>query len=147
MKYSSARQGRTFVIRLEDGDVVHEQIEWLAREEKIVAGALIILGGADAKSTLVVGPEDGRARSITPMTEHLENVHEVAGTGTLFVDEQGNPALHMHMACGRNDKSITGCIRQGVKVWQVMEVILFEIIDTTALRAADPDLGLNLLQP
>ena len=32
MKYSQARQGRTFVIRLEDGDIVHEKIEQFARE-------------------------------------------------------------------------------------------------------------------
>jgi predicted DNA-binding protein with PD1-like motif len=76
----------------------------------------------------------------------LSDVHEVAGAGTLFPDENGNPILHMHMACGREASSITGCIRQGVKVWQVMEVILFELTGTTAIRALDPRLGFNLLQ-
>lgn len=27
MKYSEAKQGRIFVIRLEDGDIVHEELE------------------------------------------------------------------------------------------------------------------------
>ena len=27
MKYSEAKQGRVFIIRLEDGDVLHESIE------------------------------------------------------------------------------------------------------------------------
>ena len=47
MKYSQAKQGRVFVIRLEDGDVVHEEIEKFAREKGIKAAALIIIGGAD----------------------------------------------------------------------------------------------------
>ena len=33
MKYSQAEQGRTFVIRLEDGDVLHEKIEQFARKQ------------------------------------------------------------------------------------------------------------------
>ena len=35
MKYSQAKQGRVFVIRLEDGDVIHEEIEKFAREKGI----------------------------------------------------------------------------------------------------------------
>ncbi|NIT59971.1 MAG: DUF296 domain-containing protein, partial [Aliifodinibius sp.] len=31
MKYSEAKQGRIFVIRLEDGDIVHDEIERFAR--------------------------------------------------------------------------------------------------------------------
>ncbi|HDD44969.1 MAG TPA: DUF296 domain-containing protein, partial [Candidatus Desulfofervidus auxilii] len=43
--------------------------------------------------------------------------------------------------------SITGCVRKGVKVWHVMEVILFELVDTTAVRALDPNTGFELLNP
>ena len=53
MKYSEARMGRIFTIRLEDGDVVHEAVEKLAGEESIQAGALVILGGGDRTSRLV----------------------------------------------------------------------------------------------
>jgi len=54
----------------------------------------------------------------------LENVHEVAGVGTLFPDDEGNPVLHMHMACGRNDDTVTGCVGTGVKVWHVMKIMV-----------------------
>ena len=129
MKYSEAKQGRIFVIRLEDGDIVHEAIERFAREQSIRAAALIIIGGADAGSTLVVAPEEGRATTISPMEHILDNVHEITGTGTIFPDEEGNPVLHCHIACGRKASTITGCVRKGVKVWHVMEVILFELVD------------------
>ncbi len=55
--------------------------------------------------------------------------------------------LHIHMACGRKAQTITGCIRKGVKVWQVMEVILFELLDTSAKRVMEQPLGLQLLDP
>ncbi|MFP4446913.1 MAG: PPC domain-containing DNA-binding protein [Desulfosudaceae bacterium] len=147
MKYSQARQGRMFVLRLEDGEVVHQVVEAFARDQGIAAAALIAVGGADRDSTLVVGPEDGRAAPVTPMERVLDNVHEIAGTGTLFPDEDGRPVLHMHLACGRQDQTTTGCVRAGVKVWQIMEIILLELVDTPARRRPDPDLGFVLLDP
>ncbi len=147
MKYSEARQGRIFVLRLEDGEVVHEEIEAFAVEQKIMAATFLILGGADDGSRLVVGPETDRGLPLNPMERVLENAHEVTGTGTLFPDENGTPLLHMHMACGRRDKTTTGCIRAGVKVWHVMEVVIFELLDTSAKRIVEQPLGIKLLQP
>jgi predicted DNA-binding protein with PD1-like motif len=147
MKYSEAKQGRIFVIRLEDGDIVHEEIERFAREKSIRAAGLIIVGGADQESTFVVGPEEGRAAPVVPMEHVLDEVHEIAGVGTLFPDHDGNPLLHMHMACGRKSSTITGCIREGVRVWHVMELILFELADATGVRTHDSETGFKLLQP
>ena len=148
MKYSQARQGRIFVIRLEDGDIVHEEIERLALEEKVQAGFLVILGGADKGSQLVVGPEISRGVSpVTPMNHVLDDAYEVAGSGTIFPDDTGRPVLHMHMACGRETSTVTGCIRGGVKVWQVMEAVLVELLDTNAARRLDPATGFKLLAP
>jgi len=147
MKYSKAKQGRIFAIRLEDGETVHEEIERFAHEQSITSAAMIVVGGADKGSKLVVAPEHGQARPINPMEHILDNVHEIAGTGTLFPDEKGNPAIHMHMVCGRNANTVTGCIRSGVKVWQTMEVILFELVDSTGKRVFEADLGFNLLDP
>ena len=147
MKFSEAHQGRTFVIRLEDGEIVHEKIEQFARDQGITAATLIAVGGADRGSKLVVGPAHGRAAKIRPMEQVLDNVYEIAGTGTLFPDDQGKPILHLHIACGRKNKSVTGCVRQGVKVWQVMEVILTELTNSTAARRLDPKTGFKLLIP
>ncbi|MEN6317851.1 MAG: PPC domain-containing DNA-binding protein [Syntrophaceae bacterium] len=147
MKYSEAKYGRVFVIRLEDGDIVHEAIEGFARKQSISAASLIVLGCADEGSTLVVGPEIGRASPVTPLTHILDGAHEVAGVGTIFPDDTGNPILHMHMACGRKTSTITGCVRRGVRVWHVMEIILFELLDSTGVRMLEPATGFNLLKP
>jgi predicted DNA-binding protein with PD1-like motif len=147
MRYSTARMGRIFIIRLEDGEILHETIERFAAEQGIRAAALIVVGGADAGSRLVVGPEERRAVPVNPMTRILDDVHEISGTGTLFPDEEGKPVLHMHIVCGRESATVTGCVRTGVKIWHIGEVILFELTDTPAMRRIDPQLGFKLLNP
>jgi len=147
MKYSMAHPGRIFVIRLEDGEVIHEVIEDFAARQNIRAAGVLALGGADDGSALVVGPLEDRAIPVTPMEYLLKNTHEATGTGTIFPDENGHPILHMHMACGRRTETITGCVRAGVKVWRVMEVIIFELLDTPAVRATEPPTDFKLLQP
>ncbi|MFW6054732.1 MAG: PPC domain-containing DNA-binding protein [Thermodesulfobacteriota bacterium] len=146
MQYQEARQGRIFVLRLEHGEVQHEVIEAFARERSIRAGVLTILGGVDQGSRLVVGPRDGAARPIDPMQHLLTRPREAVGTGTLFPDESGNPILHMHLACGRKDSTVTGCIRGGVKAWQILEAVLIELVDCPGKRVLDRDLGFKLLQ-
>ena len=139
MKYSQAKQGRIFVIRLEDGDVIHEEIERFAREKGIKAAALVIIGGADRGSKLVVGPKHSRKEPVEPMEHVLDDACEIAGTGTIFPDEANNPILHMHIACGRKKSTITGCVRKGVKTWHILEVILFELVDTAAQAGYGPE--------
>ena len=147
MRYSEAAQGRVFVIRLEDGEILHETIERFAVAHGIGAATVIAIGCADKGSTLIVGPAHGRASSVDPMPHTLDDVHEIAGTGTLFPDDTGAPILHMHAACGRKDRTITGCVRAGVKTWQVLEVVVTELKGTHARRLKDETTGFKLLQP
>ena len=147
MKFSEARPGRVLIARLEHGDIIHETLERLAEEQGITAASLIILGGVDRGSTLVVGPEEGKARPANPMEHRLDEVHEVCGTGTLFPSQDGNPVLHMHIACGRNQNTATGCVRRGVKTWVTLEVIVHELAGSTARRGRDESLGFETLLP
>jgi predicted DNA-binding protein with PD1-like motif len=147
MKYAEADLGRVFVLRLEQDEILHETIERFARDHSIRAAAVLALGGADAGSTLVVGPEDGRARPVTPMARLLDNVHEMAGVGTIFPDDSGAPVLHMHAAAGRTSQTTTGCVRSGVKTWVVAEVVIFELLHIPAIRKSDPAVGFKLLDP
>jgi len=147
MRYAVGSVGRVLVIRLEDGDVLHECVERAARENGVVRGAVLALGGADAGSRMVVGPRDGRAEKIEPMLSQLAGESELAAVGTLFPDEHGQPSLHMHASAGRDGRSVTGCVRAGVKVWLIQEVVVIEILGTEARRAKDPRTGFDLLEP
>ena len=147
MKCSVGSVGRVLVIRLEDGDVLHECVERAARENGIVRGAVLALGGADQGSRMVVGPRDGRSESIEPMLAQLAGESELAAVGTLFPDENGDPSLHMHASAGRDGKSVTGCVRAGVKVWLIQEVVVIEILGSSSKRVKDPRTDFHLLEP
>jgi predicted DNA-binding protein with PD1-like motif len=147
MKFTTATPGRIFILRLEDGEILHETIEAFTAKQNIRAAALIVLGGADEGSKLVVGPEKARATPVNPMEHSLTGTSEAAGVGTVFPGADGKPVLHMHIACGREGSTVTGCVRRGVKVWHVMEVILWELTGTGAKRVLDPATGFELLQP
>lgn len=145
MKYASATLGRALVVRLEDGDVVHESIEAAARAEGITRAAVLLLGGADGGSRVVVGPEESRATPTVPMERVLHDAHEAAGVGTIFPDESGEPVLHLHAAFGRDDQVVAGCIRKGVLTWVVGEAVVIELLGSVAARRLDPGTGFGLL--
>lgn len=147
MKVSEASLGRVFVIRLENGDRMPEAVEQFAMEQKVLRGFCMLVGGIAGGGNLVVGPENGNARPIVPLPFHLDGIHEILGVGTIFPDEQGTPKLHMHAALGRDGVTRTGCIRPGIEIWQVGEVILYELHKTRACRRKDPDTGFELLEP
>ena len=147
MKFSKAKTGRVFVIRLEDGEIIHEKLEEFARSEKITCASINVLGGVDKGSKLIVGPEKGREKPVSPVEIMLDDVHEATGTGTIFPDESGMSVLHLHIACGRGNKSITGCVRNGVKVWHVLEVIMTELVQCKSARILDEATGFELLIP
>jgi predicted DNA-binding protein with PD1-like motif len=147
MRYSEAGIGRIFIIRLEDGDRLPDSIEQLAREKAISHGLCLLLGGVDGGSRLVVGPADGKVMPPEPVQIALDGVHEALGAGTIIPDEEGNPILHMHAACGRDGETKTGCVRPGVDIWKVGEVVILELTGSRAVRARDSETGFDLLNP
>jgi predicted DNA-binding protein with PD1-like motif len=146
MRYSEAKTGRNFILRLEDGEILHEVVEKFAADHQIRAAKLMVVGGVDKGSRLVVGPRESRAEKIEPMEIVLEDAHEVTGFGTIFLNEDGLPVSHIHISCGRGERVITGCARRGVKVWLVLEVIITELLGTEAKRVKDCN-GFELLWP
>ncbi len=138
------RVGRVFVLRLEDGDTLPESIEAFAAEKKVRCGLCALLGGVGG-GKLVAGPEDGNARTIVPMLQDIAAVYEAAAVGTLFPNEAGEPKLHMHAALGRGDAPLAGCVRKGVDVWKLAEVVVIELLDTGMVRTIDPAFGFEIL--
>lgn len=146
MKYSEAKLGRIFILRLEHGDKIPDIIEEFAADHQIKSAIVHFLGGADTNSKVVVGPEDGTAPKPRPMVTELLGISEAVGMGTLFINEEGIPRLHLHSAFGRSRETVTGCTREGVMVWHIGEVVIFELLNTTAKRKIDPETGFELLE-
>jgi predicted DNA-binding protein with PD1-like motif len=144
MKYSEGKIGRVFVIRLEDDDELPGCIEQFAAEHKISVGQAILVGGIGS-GEIVSGPRKNKELPIDPMLIPVDGVHEVVGVGVLAPDKNGKPSLHIHAALGRGGKTTMGCLRTGVKIWLVGEVILFEILGADVARLPDKDSGFELL--
>lgn len=144
MQYSEGAIGRVFTLRLEDDERIPDCIEQFASDHNIKTALCSLIGGID-NGNIVAGPKDGDAPIIDPILCPINDAHEVLGMGTLFPDEAGKPVLHMHAALGRDGTTQTGCIRPGLDVWLVGEVIIMEILNTNMLRKKEAKSGLALL--
>ncbi len=146
MQFTEAKLGRIFVLRLHDGDRLPEVLESFATEKNISTALCFFLGGAKEKSRVIVGPRDDYASPPQPMVTLLTGVHEACGVGTIFANKEGKPKLHMHASFGRNLNTITGCVRMGVGVWRIGEVVVLELAETIAHRIEDKETGFEFLE-
>jgi len=146
MHYTEAKLGRIFILRLHDGDHLPDVVESFAEEKKVSSALCFLVGGVKEKSRVVVGPKTGDVLPPDPVITFLSGVHEVCGVGTIFQNEEGKPKLHMHASFGRGEKTVTGCIRMGVDVWHIGEVIMLELAGAKAERAIDKKTGFEFLE-
>ena len=146
MNYTEANLGRIFVLRLHNDERLNEVIEKFAEQKQIKSAFCFFLGGAQDKSKVVVGPKDGDAMPPQPMVTLLKGIHEGCGVGTVFTDDEGKPKLHMHASFGRNDNTITGCVRMGVDVWQIGEVVILELTGSSAKRTKNKETSFEFLE-
>ena len=145
MDFTEAKLGRIFILRLHQDEVLHEVIEKFASQKNVSSALCFFLGGAEDQSKVVVGPKEGKGCTIDPMVTLLRGVHEACGVGTIFVNEEGKPKLHMHASFGRNDTAVTGCVRKGVNVWLIGEVVILELTGSTAKRAKNKETSFEVL--
>lgn len=146
MDYTEANLGRVFVLRLHDGDHLPDTLETFAKEQQIASALCFLIGGVKHKGRVVVGPKNGEALPPEPVVTLLSGVHEVCGVGTIFQNEAGTPVLHMHASFGRGEKTVTGCVRMGIDVWHIGEVVVLELAGAAAERAVDKKTGFEFLE-
>ena len=139
MRSAEMRDGRVFVLRLEEGEILHEAIESFCLAEGVRNATATVVGGVDAGSQFVVGPSVPIEDKIVPLVHTLDAPCELTGSGTVFPDESGNPILHMHGSVGRVGGSITGCFRRRMVVWLVMEVVIREMVGDGPVRRKSDD--------
>ena len=145
MKASEGKQGRVFILRLDDGDKIPDCIEQFAAEKKIECGQVILLGSIGS-GQLVSGPRDSTTMPPDPLLLPVDGAHEVVGAGLMAPGEDGKPILHIHGALGRAGHTVTGCLRPGVFTWLVGEAIIYEITGLSAARLKDKQSGFVLLE-
>jgi len=146
MRHIETEIGRTFILRLETGEVLHEVLENFSREKGIKNAAVTVVGGIGEGSRMTVGPEVPYDKGIVPIIFTLDAPHELTASGTIFQDEEGNPMVHIHGSAGREGKAVTGCLRTGVIAWLVLEVVVIELVGDGAVRKKDKETGLKILE-
>ena len=95
---------------------------------------------------VVVGPEKDDERPPRIRVERFEDAREILGIGTLFLNEAGQPKLHLHAAIGKGSVALAGCPREGADCWLVDEVVILELAGVQARRVKDAKSGFDLLQ-
>jgi predicted DNA-binding protein with PD1-like motif len=146
MRSLEMERGRTFVLRLEAGEVLHEVLESFCKNNGIKNAYVSVVGGIGEGSRITVGPEVPYDKGIVPIVLTLDAPHELTASGTIFPDEDGNPMVHIHGSAGREGKAVTGCLRTGVIAWLVLEVVLIELVGEGAVRKKDKNTGMKILE-
>ena len=134
MKFTEMRLGRIFVLSLDPGEIIREEVERFSSEHGINYGTVSVVGGVDRGSVLVVGPKYPIDGPIEPLTHELEAPCEVTGFGTIFPDTSGKPIFHMHGSVGRDGRSMTGCFNKNIIAWLVTEVVITELVGNGPVR-------------
>ncbi len=133
MNYQVGKPGRMVVARLEEGDPVYESIETICSDETIKSAVFWVIGGVK-NVAVVTGPIDQDARPISVVTERLENVQEILGSGTVFPNGEDLPKVHMHASLGHDSHTVTGCPRVNLDSWLITEIVIQEITGIEAKR-------------
>jgi predicted DNA-binding protein with PD1-like motif len=145
MDYSVGTTGRTVVLRLHDGEAIYPAIESVAQKENIKSAVVWIIGGMK-NATVVVGPKDASSIPLETMQTSFSDEREIVGVGTLFINVEGLPKLHLHAGIGKGASPIVGCPRKGADCWLVDEVIMLELINVKARRVKQGKCELELLE-
>jgi predicted DNA-binding protein with PD1-like motif len=132
---------RTIAAIFESGDEVMSGVRALAREHRL-NGAQITAIGAFSDAVVTYFDWSEKDYLEIPVDEQVE----VASlNGDIGVDQQGEPAIHIHLVLGRRDGSaIAGHLKEA-RVRPTLEMILTET-PPHLTRRHDPETGLNLIQ-
>ncbi|NLC07298.1 MAG: DUF296 domain-containing protein [Syntrophomonadaceae bacterium] len=142
MRYIGGSIGRVFIVKIEHGDNLLDQLQNLAYQEELKAAVVFLLGEIK-KASIVAGPKEC---TVPPeqVWQEFEDGREILGIGTIF-SNQDQPELHIHATFGKGNVSLTGCVREDAEVYLVVEAIVLELTGVAVNRQLDPELGLKML--
>lgn len=142
MEYRSGTIGRVFTIRFDDNDDFLGGLQEVIRKENIRCGWFHVLGGM-RKAGVVIGPREP-VMPPDPVWEEVDGAREILGFGSIFWDDT-EPKIHLHAAMGSHGKTLTACVREGTKVYLILEVYIIEMDSLEAWRPWYPEGGFNRL--
>jgi predicted DNA-binding protein with PD1-like motif len=133
---------RTFVAVLSTGDEVMESLERLAEQQRLSAAQITAIG-AFSRATLAYF--DWERKEYEQIAVH-EQVEVASLIGDIALDEQGAPALHIHLVLGKRDGTAVAGHLSEAHVRPTLEVVITES-PSHLRRVKDVETGLALIQP
>jgi predicted DNA-binding protein with PD1-like motif len=132
---------RTFAAILETGDEVMGCLQDLARREGL-SGAQITGIGAFREAVISYFDWEAKDYAEIPVREQVEVASLL---GDIGMDDEGAPALHIHLVLGRRDGgALAGHLVRGT-VRPTLELVITESPEHLC-RRKDPESGLNLIR-
>lgn len=141
MQFAEGKQGRIFLMRIDNGEDLIETLRDFVTDHGIHCGYIRFIG-ALLSGQLVTGPEN----PVLPPELHFESFSdgwEVVGMATITPGDDG-PHLHLHASIGKGDRVLTGCLKGKVTTYIIVEAVITEIIGTGMHMEMDPVTGLVL---
>lgn len=133
------KEGNYLIIRLDRNDEICSSLEEICREERIQAGMIQGLGAIDEA---VIGVFDPVEKIFLPRT--VTGYLEVASLTGNVSRKDRDVYLHIHAVLG-DEKGNTYAGHLTRAVIRATGEIFVRILNTTAGRRFDPEIGLNLL--
>ncbi len=141
MQYQQGQTGRIFIAKMDNQDDLLTELKNLAVKENVQSAVFYVIGALEKAKFVscarecVIPPEQ--------IWREFQDGREIVGIGTVFRNEQKEVLIHLHGAMGKGDLVQMGCLRSNTQVYIIAEVIMLEILGTTALKS--PIDGFNLL--
>ena len=131
LSFRECRQGRRFIIRIEPGSNLVEQLLLFARHVGLEHGALVSAVG----SVRHVEFSDIQTGASLPITQPRMPVHRLPGPldllgleGNLVPDEAGHVNAHLHIFAAKSSGEAIGGHLREAEVFATCEIVLGEYI-------------------
>jgi len=132
MQYVEVRRGRTFLLRLDDGDDLLEAVGQLTVQENVLSGYFTALGAMSRAPFAIYSLEKGRYEEI--VKEGYFEFTSVVGNIALVLDSDGRPVttfVHGHITLADEKGQVFGGhLLRGSRAIALGEV---HICETTAM--------------
>ena len=132
--------GDTYVVRMDRGEEIVEQVKLLAQKENIKLASIQALG---AVNDFTVGVYNTETKVYA--SNRFQGAYEIVSlTGTLDT-MNGESYLHLHMSAGDKDGKVFGGHLNEAHISATCEMII-RCIDGEIDRVHDESIGLNLFR-
>lgn len=143
MEYQRGNLGRVFMIRFDHEEDILENLKDLVKKENVRTGWFQLLGGMRS-GEVVTGPEAPTVPPV-PVIQNIDQAQEVIATGSILWNDE-DPVLHVHGGMGSKAGAMIGCLRKDLKVYLLIEAVVFEFTNMNIKRNWYPEGEFNRME-